>query len=164
MASEAALVDRLVAALFGEEEARRAVGDALREQARLLRELRAVGLPASRVAQRVALARGLVLPIEDRLRLAERLRKRAWRGTRRPADLALPHGQTASADSRSERAIMPVHGETTMPERLIKRVITEEYVSDEDEDLEGLEAEEDDETEDEADEHAPGRRSKPSRK
>jgi len=165
-AGATALVDRLVRVLLAEEEARRAVREALREQAELLRELRAAGLPASRVAQRVALARGIVLPVRDRLRLAERLRKRAWRGTHRPRDLAAAHGLALAADSHSEGAIKPTNDLESNMGKLIKRTITEEYLEDEDREEEerdqedGAEAEE---AEDD-DEPAPRRRAKASRK
>ena len=158
-----ALVDRLVLALRAEEQTRSALRDALREQGRILRELRATGLPATTVAHRIAAARGIALPVHDRLRLAERLRKRAWRGTHRPVDLAGPHGQPSATDPRSDRAITPDHKESNVG-KLIKRTITEEYLEDDEGDEEEQEAE-DDETEEEVDEEpAPRRRTKASRK
>jgi hypothetical protein len=159
-----ALIERLVLALRAEEQTRSALRDALREQGRILRELRATGLPATTVAHRIAAARGIVLPVRDRLRLAERLRKRAWRGTGRPTDLAGAHGQPSAEDPRSDRAITPDHKESNVG-KLIKRTITEEYLEDEEGDEEEQDEAEDDEAEEEVeDEPAPRRRTKASRK
>jgi hypothetical protein len=159
-----ALVDRLVAALLDEEQGRRAVHEALTEQGSLLRELRAAGVPATRVAHRILAARGVALPVRDRLRLAERLRKRAWR-TLRPVDLAASHGQPRLAGPRSDRALTPGK-EDVMAGKIVKRTTTtvEEF---EDEDGDEEVEEDGDEVEEEAeaeDEPAPRRRAKASRK
>jgi hypothetical protein len=164
MASAAGLVDRLVAALLEEEEARRAVRDALREQAELLRELRAAGLPASRVAHRVALARGLVLKIEERQRFAARLRQRLSRVTRRHGDLAGPHGLGPTAGSGFGRAIMPEE-DADMP-KLVKRTVVEEFVEPDDRDEHDEDEIDEDEIEEAEDDDVPAsrRRAKASRK
>ncbi len=122
----AALVADLVKALLDEEAARREVRATLGRQAALLGELRGLGLPATRVAHRVAATRGLVLSLSDRLRLAGRLRKRAQRATACRADLAGAHGQTDPAVSPSEWALTPDDNESIMA-KLVKRTITEEY-------------------------------------
>jgi hypothetical protein len=145
----------LVEALLAEDGARREVRGALREQARLLRELRALGLPTTIVAHRVAVARGIALPIEERVRLANRLRKRAWRGTRGPTDLPGLDGLTPIAASPSDRALPPQRKEENMG-KLIKRTITEEFVEEPDTEAEEQEAEEADEEEQaEVEEDAP---------
>jgi hypothetical protein len=160
----ASLLEQLVRSLLTEEQTRSALRNALREQGRILRELRATGLPTTTVAHRISAARGIVLPVRDRLRLAERLRKRAWRGTHRPVDLASAHGQVLTVDPRSDRALTPDHEESNMG-KLIKRTITEEYLEDEEGDEEEQDEAEDDETEEEVeDEPAPRRRTKASRK
>ncbi len=145
------LIADLVQALLDEERARREVRAALRRQAELLHALRSEGFPATLVAHRVTSARGAVLPVRERLRVAQRLRKRALRETSRPAILAGAHGLTTVATSPSERALMPLHQESNMAAKLIKRVITEEFVE-ADEDQEALDAEDVDESEDHDDE------------
>ncbi len=158
------LIAELVGALIAEERARQAVRAALREQGRLLHSLRAAGLPAGAVAHRVAAVRGIALPVRDRLRLAERLRKRAWRGTHRPVDLTGAHGQPSAADPRSDRAITP-RREDPMAGKIVRKTTTtvEEFTEKADE--EGQDEAEDDETEaEEADDHASRHRKKASRK
>ncbi len=126
------LIADLVQALRAEESAREELRSARRRQAAALRELRALGIPSSRVAHRVAAARGLVLAFDERHRLAERLRKRRWRGTRCPDDLVSSHGQSSSAASRLDRALPPIDKESIMP-TLVKRTTvteTEEFVED----------------------------------
>lgn len=73
------LIADLVLALADEEGARCSLRAARIRQAELLRALRAEGIRLGVVAHRVARARGMVLPVGERLRLAERLRKRASR-------------------------------------------------------------------------------------
>jgi len=135
----AALLDALAVALLAEEHARGEVRAALAQQADLLRQLRALGLPATRVAHRVAASRGISLPISDRQRLARRLRKRAERETARRADLAGSHGLTPSATSSWSWALTPQQQEEVMP-KLVKRTVVEEYVEEKDD----QEVEEDD--------------------
>jgi hypothetical protein len=129
----------LFQALLAEEKARDEVRAAVHRQAVALRELRRLGLPPSVVAQKVATARGLVLGLPDRLRLAERLRKRRWRGTRCPSEVVLSHGPPPSSITPLDRASPPDHQEATMA-KLVKRTITEEFIEtkkpDEDEDQE----------------------------
>ena len=139
----AALLDGLAQALLDEERARSSVREAMCRQADLLRQLRNLGLPATRVAHRVAAAGGTALPLADRLRLAARLRKRAWRGTTRPADLARAGGLPAIPASPSDRAMTPNTKETNMP-KLIKRTVVEEYIED---DVKNSEADEESEVE-----------------
>lgn len=73
------MIAELVLALLDEESAREKAGDARAKQAELLRSLRDHGLRLTAVAHRVSRARGWLLPVADRIRLAERLRKRAAR-------------------------------------------------------------------------------------
>ena len=106
MAPGADRLGNLVQALLDEERARGEVRAALNRQVNLLRQLRAEGLPLTLVAYRVSRARGLALSVADRIRLGERLRKRASRRTCCPLDSAATDGQAASTTSRSEnRAI-----------------------------------------------------------
>lgn len=147
----ATLIDQLARSLLAEEEARRSVRDALREQATLLRELRGEGLALGRIAHRLGRALGHALSVRERLRLAERLRKRAARArTDRPPDLAVTHGQPPIVDARSDRALMP-EKESTMPKKLIRRTVVEEFTQDID-DFEDQDHEQDDEDEDGDDE------------
>jgi len=84
------LIADLVQALLDEETAHGTVREARSRQAELLRALRTAGVRLGVVAHRVARARGTVLPVEERLRLAERLRKRASRASRSRSE-AVPH-------------------------------------------------------------------------
>jgi hypothetical protein len=73
------MIADLVLALADEENARGSAREARARQAEALRALRAAGLRHGEIAHRVVRARGAVLPMEERLKLAERLRKRASR-------------------------------------------------------------------------------------
>jgi len=135
----------LAQALRDEERARDEVRAVLNRQADLLRLLRSEGMTLPEVAHRVVRARGLVLPIAERLRLAERLRKRVSRRTTRPPNLAGSHGPAPSSIAPSDRALTPDHEEIDMP-RIVKRTtVTEEYLDrdklpeDEDQEVEGEE-------------------------
>lgn len=102
------LVAALVEVLAAEERARHEARVAVGRQARILHELRALGLPASTVAHRIAAAQGRALSLADRLRLAGRLRKLAWRrGTSGPAEVTEAHGQPVSVAASSDWAITP---------------------------------------------------------
>lgn len=147
----ASLLDALTEALLAEERARGEVRTALAHQAELLRHLRALGLPATRVAHRVAASQGVALPIGDRQRFARRLRKRAERETARRAGMAGFHGLTASPTSSWSWAISPPQQEEVMP-KLVKRTITEEYVEEKDQDLDEVEDGAEEEDGDEPDE------------
>jgi len=149
MSAAADHLAQLAQALLDEERARAEVRSAVHRQAVALRELRALGLPASTVAYRVAHARGLVLALPDRLRLAARLRKRAWRGTRCPDEVALSHGPALRTAPPCDRALPPESQENEMP-RVVKRTtVTEEFLDPESTDEEQDEVEEDvDEAED----------------
>lgn len=143
-------VTTLWAALRAEDDALAAAAQARAQQAQLLHELREGGLPTTHVAHRLATYWGTPLSIRDRLRLAERLRKRARRGTRRPALLPAPHGLPAEAPIRSaEGAITPADQENAMG-KLLKRVTTEEWIATNAE--EELDALDDDGTEEPEDE------------
>jgi hypothetical protein len=84
----------LVLALSDEEAARASVRDARARQADALIALRAAGLSIRAVAHRVARARGLTLPIGERLRFAERLRKRASREQKQRTSVRDPQRQS----------------------------------------------------------------------
>jgi len=145
----------LVQALLAEEKARGEVREAVHRQALALRELRQLGMPASTVAHRVAHARGLVLALPDRLRLAERLRKRRWRGTRCPDEVVVSHGPGVVAAPPCDRALQPEHQESNMGKLVKKTVTVEEYLDPESPDDEQDEVEEDvDEAEDVEEESA----------
>jgi hypothetical protein len=123
----------LAAAMRAEEEARTAVRHAMADQARLLAQLRILGVPATAVAHRLGTARGVALPIQERLRLARRMRKRAQRETRRRAELGrLPGSPAVAGSPSSRRALMPVNQEGNAMAKLVKRVITEEYIDNRD--------------------------------
>jgi len=91
------LLEALASALLDEERARAAVREARVRQASALRQLQADGMTWSVIAHRVSRTQGRVLPVHERLRLAERLRKRACARKLVPADLAAAPGATASA-------------------------------------------------------------------
>lgn len=147
MEDTVALLDDLAQALLDEEQARAEVRAALARQADLLGQLRGAGLPATRVAHRLAASRGVALGLADRLRLARRLRKRAERETSRRADLAGAHGLSGSATSPWEQAMSANQKEDPMPQ-LVKRTVTvEEYLEEERTDLEGVEEDDEDEGE-----------------
>jgi hypothetical protein len=73
------LIADLALALADEEEARCSLRTAQARQAELLRALRTASVSFGVIAHRVTRAQGAALPVSDRLRLAERLRKRAAR-------------------------------------------------------------------------------------
>lgn len=148
MAYPASLLDALAQALLGEERARAEVRAALARQADLLRQLRGLGLPATRVAHRVAASWGVSLSVSDRLRLARRLRKRAERETSRRADLAGAHGLAPSPTSSWSWAITPSQEEVMA--KLVKRTITEEYVEEKVQDLDEVEEDDGDEGDEES--------------
>jgi len=148
MLDAAALLDSLAHALLDEVRARGEVRAALARQAQFLRQLRDLGLPATRVAQRVAASRGVALGLADRLRLARRLRKRAERETSRRADLAGAHGRSGAAASPWIQAMSADQKEDPMPQ-LVKRTVTvEEYLEEEKTDLESVEEDDEDASED----------------
>jgi hypothetical protein len=153
------LIAALVEALRDEERARREFRASLRRQAALLGQLSSLGLPTSTVVHRVARAQGLTLGLRERLRLAERFRKRRWRGTRCPADLGAAHGQSPSAASRSDWAIAPTDKESIMPKLVKRTTVTETEEFKEVEDGEEHEDEADEgEEEEEHEESTPARR------
>lgn len=145
MTREAAL-QALAAAMRAEEDARSAVRSAMADQARLLAELRELGLPTTRVVHRVAADRGLILPVADRLRFAECLRRRAQRTTERRADSSAPHRHHGIASSSSPRAMEPSTEGDAMP-RIIKRTTTTVEELLDDKNLAGLDDAEDDDPE-----------------
>jgi hypothetical protein len=152
----AALVEKLVRALRAEDVARAGVRSAVAEQARLIGELRALGLPSTRIAHRVASANGTVLSVEARKRFAARLRQRLSRVTRGHGDLTAPHGQSPSADARSES-----RQEVIQMPKIVKRVTTIETYAEPDEPDESEDAESEDEADEQDetdDEEAPRRR------
>ncbi len=104
MSEPDALIDRLVAATRAERRAREELREALGAQAQVLRELREVGVPASRVAHRIARALGIVLPIDARRRLAATLRKRRSRALRRGTD---GHGDPVAAPATRPLPALP---------------------------------------------------------
>ena len=132
----------LAQALLDEERARDEVRAVLNRQADLLRLLRSEGMTLPEVAHRVVRARGLVLPIAERLRLAERLRKRVSRRTTRPPNLAGSHGLPPTSIAPSDRALTPDHQESNMA-KLVKRTITEEFIESKKPDEDQDEVEED---------------------
>jgi len=156
----------LVQALLAEEKARGEVRAAVHRQAVALGELRRRGQPTSVVAHRVATARGLILALPDRLRLAARLRKRAWRGTRCPREVVTSHGPAPSSIAPSDRALTPDHQEIDMPSIVKRTMVTEEYLDrdklteDEDQEVEGEEDldEHDGEVEEEPEDATPRKR------
>jgi hypothetical protein len=155
--TSADLIDALARALRDEEQARAEVRRAMSQQAILIRQLRAAGLDSSRVAHRVAVARGVALSVGDRRRLAERLRGRARRWTVRPVDSGWAPGNGPLAGSPSdERAIVPAQEEEDMAKRMIRRTTTIEEIVDPDaldgiDDAEDLTEQEEDEPEEETD-------------
>jgi len=152
------LLAALAEALLDEERARGQVRSALARQADILRQLRVLGLPDSTVAHRVASAQGITLPLAERLRMAERLRKRRSRRTGRPVDLAGADGLTPSATSSLSWAITPPQQEEAMA-KLVKRTITEEYVEEKDQDPDEVE----EGAEEEEDGEEPGEEEKPAK-
>ena len=117
------LVARLKDALARQERAHHDMATARRDEAQVLAELQALQVSWPRVASRLA-------PISGRRRLAEQLRLRAWRrgvsrcnGNRAGDALkpAVPTGQPPQATSSSLE-------EVTMPEKLIRRTVIEEFV------------------------------------
>ena len=153
-----ALADLLVA-LRDEDSARAALRDALHRQAVALWELRRAGMVTSTIAAKVAKARGETLDLRHRLKLAERLRKRAWRGTHRPVDHAVADGQSPIRTPPSDRAMVPINEEQIMPKLVKKTTVTEEYVEPDDNDeIEDAEADVEDEAEESEEEPAPTRR------
>jgi hypothetical protein len=153
-------LEKLADALRAEDQARGSIRDARRRQADAFRELQRAGMPGTTVALRVARLLGRTVSISERRRLAELLRKRADRTrTSCPADLAVSHGLSGAKHSPCDRAISPDHTESDMA-RLVKRVVTEEYLEkreDEDLELEDLELG-DEEVDDEHDEEGPAPR------
>lgn len=172
------LVSRLMEALRAEDAAAEAARRARAAQAGLLCALRKLGVPTTRAVHRLASLGQLALPIGERLRLAERLRKRARRGTGRPGFPLGAHGVAeATSLPSSERAPLPDTEENTMGKLFKRTTITEEWVQPKMADEEDLEAaadeesgeddldEELDEETDEDDEEAPPKRAaKPTRK
>ena len=143
------LLDDLARALLDEERAREEVRQAMARQATALGRLRDLGVPATRVVQRVAATHGMALAVGDRLTIARRLRKRAERETSRRAELRRPHGLTASAAAPSERAIPPELKEHPMP-KLVKRTVTEEFIEEKDDDRDDVEEDEPESDDEEA--------------
>jgi hypothetical protein len=156
-------LEELAEALRAEDQARGSIRDARRRQADAFRELQRAGMPGTTVALRVARLLGRTVSISERRRLAELLRKRAYRTrTSCPDNLALSHGHAPMADARCDRAIKLDHGESNM-RGLVKRVVTEEFIEkrqgeDDGEELELGEHEEEDEVDE--DEPRPSRRRK----
>lgn len=172
------LVSRLMEALQAEDAASEAARRARAAQAGLLAALRRLGVPTTRAVHRLAALGQLALPVGERLRLAERLRKRARRGTGRPGLPLGAHGVAEAASlPSSERAPQPDTEENTMGKLFKRTTVTEEWVQPKMEDEEDLEAaaeeasdeddldEEPDGETDEDDEEAPPKRAaKSSRK
>lgn len=145
----------LIAALWRalqEEDAATSVASAARtSQARLLGELRLAGVPTTRAVHGLAALWKMTLSIRDRLRLAERLRKRARRGTSRPALPFASHGVVATSGlPLSERALPPGTEESDMGKLFKRTTITEEWVEPKmsDDDLLAAAEEADEESED----------------
>lgn len=130
----------LMDAILDEERARKAARLARERQVAAIEELRRSGLPVTAVASRVAHARGENLAVEGRLRFAERLRKRARRGTRCPLEMGRPHGLLQPDAAPSDQAAIspPVPKENTMPQILKRTTTTTEEFLQPDE-LDGLE-------------------------
>lgn len=166
MLPAATLLDDLAKALLDMERAKVDVRAAARRQAELLCQLRRLGVPATRVAQRIAASRGEVLPVAERLRFARCLRKRAERETARRADLPGAHGLEHQPAAPLDRvAISPPDPKEPVMPQILKRTVTTtvEYVQPDE--LDGLETDEEpdheDNLEDEADEEkkpSPSRR------
>jgi len=149
-------------ALCEEEQARQLIREAQVHQAEALRLLRELGVPYSIVAVRVARLRGSTLHLDKRLRLDAVLRQRLSRVTKRHGILRAASGADQAPQLGSLWAITPDHGESNMA-RLVKRVVTEEYIEkredeDDGEELELGEHEEEDEVDE--DEPRPSRRRK----
>lgn len=153
------LVAKLAQALLEEEGARKAVREALRCQALLLGQLRREGVTTTTIAHRLAAARGMALPVADRIRLARRLRKRAERETARRAEEMCPSGQTASATSTSAWAFPP-HCQEDAMSKLVKRTVVEEYEEQPSEEVEESIEETEDEPAEDDDERPAQRRRK----
>lgn len=171
------LIAGLWQALQAEDSAAAAARAARGTQAKLLGELRALGVPTTRAVHRLAALGHLALPVGERLRLAERLRKRARRGTGRPELPLGAHGVAEPAAlPSSERAPPPDTKESDMGKLFKRTTVTEEWVqpkmvdddalaaADEESEDDDLDEELDEETDEDDEEAPPKRAAKPSRK
>ena len=149
----------LEVAFRAERDARGRLREAMRTQGEILQDLRAGGVASSIIAIRVARILGLPLGVESRRKIAAMIRQRTRRHSfLRRRDGAPEVGPVAFPKTEVE----------TMP-RLIKRIVTEEFVQT-DEDLnesdpdkvDGDSDESDETDEDEVDEPVGQRRRPPS--
>jgi len=169
-ASTADALDQAVASIRAERQARRdlrAARDALVEALLVLKD---GGVAASVVAFRLGRALGEVLSVAQRRRLAAALRQRRSRAQRLSvtvshADHAASHGQAPPIAPTSDRALTPTEKEPNMA-KLVKRVVTEEFLARVDDEAEGLDDLEaaDDVDDDESDEEEDARPAKRARR
>ena len=120
------LFEQLTAALQEKEDARQRLRAAERRELAILTGLHESGMPWSQVAARWAKARGQVLTLRERQRLAARFRQWASRVTR-------GHGFQPSTDG-DEASRLVASGQTEiapMPATLIRRTTTVEEFSNE---------------------------------
>ena len=132
MRAPAPLLDELVAAAQAEQAAARAVMEARqvltyagRRLTAAVAHLQGAGIPTTVVAFHVAQAMGLPATVEDRLRLAARLRKRASRardpGSRTSCEAT--GGATGTTAAAAEHS----NGKEATMAKVVRRKITEEW-------------------------------------
>jgi len=155
MAVPSDLLTQLGAAILEERDSRKAAQEARSRQDQLLQQLRAERVPYTAIARHIAKAEGLTPSVQERKRIAQQLRQRV---TRR-------HSSFGATDSHETASDLPwVRKEKHMP-KLIKRV-TEEYLAQDGESLDGIDETGDDELEevDEEEEEEEEERSRSRRK
>jgi len=146
------LIAELRDALDEERVARQTVRQSLHRQAVALARLKEAGMPATAVVARLVRLEGLSLSVEQRLRLAGKLRKRAQRETRCPTFFKATHRDVDESVLHSQPQ---PQRETDMAKKLVKRTITtEEFVEDEASNLADHDEVDDDEVDDDEDEES----------
>jgi hypothetical protein len=138
MVAPSDLLTQLGAAIHEERASRKAAQEASSRQDQLLQQLRAERVPYTAIAHHIAKAEGLTPSVQERKRIAQKLRQRV---TRRHSSL----GATGSHETAAPLSLAHHTKEQIAMPKLIKRVTTEEFIADEDETLDGLDETGDDE-------------------